>query len=474
MAEFAAFPPEINSGLMYAGPGAGPMIAAGAAWDALADELYLAAAAYGSVVSDLASSWLGPSSVSMAAAAATYVSWISATAVQAQETAAQAMAAVAAYEAAFVMTVPPPVIAANRALLLALVATNFFGQNTPAIMATEALYVEMWAQDAAAMYGYAGASSAASALTPFTTPLPTTNPSGISRVGHCGDTSCRHLGRHGRADGVTVELRGSARCPAGTRVNDVLLVVDIAAVVPDNLDVIDCGDIGDERGLRRCLVRIDVYLGRLAARLGWPADECLWPGDWHICSELPDVRIGDEHRRRFGSRCVELTRHRRHRSDRDRGPGGLARSVVGAPGLDLCCAGIQPRRLRVAGRRAARCAAGRAGQSDKPDGRSAGEFSSSGEALVLPCAPATTSVPPWCSARYTPVEGLGKLAMIPRYQWFIQRLNNIRKVCRLHNMTMVSLDLMRGLASTLAWRREVAQAFHRSMAWNFGPAGLPT
>ena len=180
MAEFAAFPPEINSGLMYAGPGAGPMIAVGAAWDALADELYLAAAAYGSVVSDLASSWLGPSSVSMAAAAATYVSWISATAIQAQETAAQAMAAVAAYEAAFGMTVPPPVIAANRALLLALVATNFFGQNTPAIMATEALYVEMWAQDAAAMDGYAGAASAASALTPFTTPLPTTNPSGLA------------------------------------------------------------------------------------------------------------------------------------------------------------------------------------------------------------------------------------------------------------------------------------------------------
>ena len=180
MAEFAALPPEINSGLMYAGPGAGPMIAVGAAWDALADELYLAAAAYGSVVSDLASSWLGPSSVSMAAAAATYVSWISATAVQAQETAAQAMAAVAAYEAAFVMTVPPPVIAANRALLLALVATNFFGQNTPAIMATEALYVEMWAQDAAAMYGYDVAASAASTLTPFTTPLPTTNPSGLT------------------------------------------------------------------------------------------------------------------------------------------------------------------------------------------------------------------------------------------------------------------------------------------------------
>ena len=179
MIDFAMFPPEINSGRMYAGPGAGPMTAASAAWDALADDLYLAAAGYGYTVSDLTSSWLGPSSLSMATAAATYVSWISATAAQAELSAAQAMAAVAAYEAAFVMTVPPPVIAANRALLLALVATNFFGQNTPAIMATEALYVEMWAQDAAAMYGYAGASSAASALTPFTTPPQTTSPSGL-------------------------------------------------------------------------------------------------------------------------------------------------------------------------------------------------------------------------------------------------------------------------------------------------------
>ena len=180
MIEFAMFPPEINSGRMYAGPGAGPMTAASAAWDALADDLYLAAAGYVFTVSDLTSSWLGPSSVSMATAAATYVSWITATAAQAALTAAQATAAVAAYEAAFAMTVPPPVIAANRALLLALVATNFFGQNTPAIMATEADYVEMWAQDAGAMYGYAGASSAAAALTPFTTPLETTNSSGFA------------------------------------------------------------------------------------------------------------------------------------------------------------------------------------------------------------------------------------------------------------------------------------------------------
>ncbi|MGB8388876.1 MAG: PPE family protein [Mycobacterium sp.] len=115
----------------------------------------------------------------MAAAAAPYVLWIVTSAGQAEETGAQAKAAVAAYEAAFAMTVPPPVIAANRALLMALIATNFFGQNTPAIMATEAQYMDMWAQDAAAMFDYAGASQTASMLTPFTPPPLTTNAGGL-------------------------------------------------------------------------------------------------------------------------------------------------------------------------------------------------------------------------------------------------------------------------------------------------------
>src|SRR5580693_9378635 len=167
--DFGALPPEINSARMYAGPGIGSMVAAAAAWDGLAAQLQSGAAAYGSAISELIGGpWLGPSSTAMAAAAAPYVAWMSATAGQAEQAAGQAQAAAAAYEAAFAMTVPPPVIAANRALLMMLVATNFFGQNTPAIMATEAQYMEMWAQDAAAMYGYQAAAQTASTLTPFT------------------------------------------------------------------------------------------------------------------------------------------------------------------------------------------------------------------------------------------------------------------------------------------------------------------
>lgn len=179
--DFAILPPEINSGRMYAGPGSGPMVAAAAAWDGLAAELQAAGASYGSVISGLtAGPWLGPASAAMTAAAGPYVAWMRTTATQAEKTATQAKAAAAAYEVAFAATVPPPVIAANRSLLMALVAANIFGQNTPAIAAAEAQYAEMWAQDAAAMYGYAGLSASATTLTPLTPPPQSVNPVGLS------------------------------------------------------------------------------------------------------------------------------------------------------------------------------------------------------------------------------------------------------------------------------------------------------
>lgn len=178
--DFGALPPEINSARMYTGAGAGPMMVASAAWNNLAAELASTASSSQAVIAELTGDeWLGPSSASMAAAAAPYVAWMHTTAGALQQAAAQAMASAAAYETAFAMTVPPPVIAANRAQLAALVATNFLGQNTPAIMATEAHYAEMWAQDAAAMYGYAASSASAAKLTPVAPPAPVANGAGL-------------------------------------------------------------------------------------------------------------------------------------------------------------------------------------------------------------------------------------------------------------------------------------------------------
>lgn len=181
MFDFGALPPEINSARMYAGAGAGPLMATATAWNSLATELSSTAVSYESVVSELTGEqWLGPASVAMAAAVQPYIAWLNYTASAALHAGTQAMASAAAYEAAFAMTVPPPLIAANRALLAALVATNFLGINTPAIMAAEAQYIEMWAQDAAAMYGYAAASATAGTLSPLTPAAPTTNPGGAA------------------------------------------------------------------------------------------------------------------------------------------------------------------------------------------------------------------------------------------------------------------------------------------------------
>jgi len=179
--DFGSLPPEINSARMYSGPGSGPMLVAANAWDVLASELNSSAAAYRSAIAGLTiGGWQGPSSLMMADAVAPYVAWLHGTAAQAEQSAAQARTAANAYQSAFAMTVPPPLIVANRTQLASLVGSNFFGQNSPAIAATEATYDQMWAQDSSVMYGYASSSAAATRLTPFADPPRTTNPAGLA------------------------------------------------------------------------------------------------------------------------------------------------------------------------------------------------------------------------------------------------------------------------------------------------------
>jgi PPE-repeat protein len=98
------------------------------------------------------------------------------TAAEAEQAASQARAAAAAYETALAATVPEPLIAANRAALSEALSDNVFGQYTGEIAAIEAQYADMWAQDATAMYGYAGQSAAAAKVTPFAAAPQITSP----------------------------------------------------------------------------------------------------------------------------------------------------------------------------------------------------------------------------------------------------------------------------------------------------------
>ena len=177
---FSWLPPEINSARISTGEGSGSLFLAASAWDGLASDLSASASSFQSVLSSLANgAWSGPASLSMAAAAAPYVTWLSAAAETAQAAASQARTAASAFESALAATVPLPLVTANRASFTSLVETNYLGQNTPAIAATEFDYVEMWAQDVAAMLGYhAGATSVAAAVSPFS--LPPVNLSGLT------------------------------------------------------------------------------------------------------------------------------------------------------------------------------------------------------------------------------------------------------------------------------------------------------
>jgi PPE-repeat protein len=177
--DYGALSPEVNSARMYTGAGSAPLLAAATAWNSLAAELASTADSYQSVIDGLIDyGWQGSAAEAMAAAVAPYLTWMTTTAGQAEQTAAQANAAASAYEAAFAATVPPAQVAANRTQLSNLVATNMLGQNASAIAAVEAQYGQMWAQDAAAMYGYAANSAAATELSQFSNPAPTTSGNG--------------------------------------------------------------------------------------------------------------------------------------------------------------------------------------------------------------------------------------------------------------------------------------------------------
>jgi PPE-repeat protein len=180
--DFAAQPPELISAKIYSGPGAESLTAAAAAWDALAGELQSTATQFQSTIAGLVGGdWTGPSAEAAAAAAAPYVSWLGTTAGQAEQTAGQAKAAASAYETALAATVPPAEILANRTQLLQLVPANLFGQYNAAIAALEAEYAQFWAQDVAAITGYAGSSQAATTgLGSFTEAPQTTNDNGTA------------------------------------------------------------------------------------------------------------------------------------------------------------------------------------------------------------------------------------------------------------------------------------------------------
>ncbi len=177
--DFGTLPPETNSERMHAGPGAGSIVEAAAAWERLATRLRTAATDCEAVTAELAARWEAPATTAMKQAATPYIDWLNATATRAVHVANQAAAAASAHELALAEIVPPAEINANRARRRSLAMANSLGHASPAIADIDAEYERMWVQDADAMYAYARASADAARATPFISPpATTTGPAG--------------------------------------------------------------------------------------------------------------------------------------------------------------------------------------------------------------------------------------------------------------------------------------------------------
>lgn len=166
--DFTTLPPEVNSGLMYSGPGAGSMREAATAWGQLAARLGAAAADYREVLEAMVTEHGGPTAI--IEAAAPYLDWIDGVAARSELAGIQLAAAVNAHQEVLTAMVPPPLIVANRSRRQSLAAGNPLAQASPVIADLDAEYEQMWLRDADAMCAYADASTDAAALTPFASP----------------------------------------------------------------------------------------------------------------------------------------------------------------------------------------------------------------------------------------------------------------------------------------------------------------
>jgi PPE-repeat protein len=159
----AAVPPEMNHTLMVAGDLGESLIQAAAGYESVADMLIAELTAMGLNTSTTAMvGWQGPGGILMEMTAAEFMAVCAAASAWVRVGQVQAAEVAAAHTAAVESMIPAPVCLTNRSTQAGLVATNFFGQNTPGIIALDGQYYgHFWVTNATARTGYGSVVSTA-------------------------------------------------------------------------------------------------------------------------------------------------------------------------------------------------------------------------------------------------------------------------------------------------------------------------
>ncbi|MBU8817539.1 hypothetical protein EB74_30035 [Mycobacterium sp. SWH-M5] len=144
MSEAGALPPEINSGLVHGGAGPATLVQDAMAFAASAARAQVHAAELMAILNAARSEWDGSAADAATAQLQPLIAWFEAMAVNDAASAAQIDAAATSIASAIAGAPYPVDVTTNRVTQATLVATNFFGVNTPAINVEDARYLEMW------------------------------------------------------------------------------------------------------------------------------------------------------------------------------------------------------------------------------------------------------------------------------------------------------------------------------------------